>query len=284
MSDQLANLLSLLDLEATGVDTFRGHGHGGSRPRMFGGHVAGQSLMAAGRTVTDMTAHSLHAYFLRPGDPNLPIDFHVDRPRDGRSFATRSVVASQNGEAILQASMSFHVAETGFEHQRSAPPTPPPAACMTWEAWAAPRLAQLSEARRNMLARDRPIEIRPIDPVDSANPAPAGLEQRFWVRAGQGLPDDALLHQCVATYTSDHTLLSCILRPHSRTFMSNGVMAASLDHTIWFHRPFKMDQWLLYSQTTPVAHAARGLALGHFFDEQGVLVASMAQEGLVRQR
>jgi acyl-CoA thioesterase-2 len=284
MSEQLATLLSLLDLEATGVDTYCGHGHGGSRPRMFGGHVAGQSLMAAGRTVTGMTAHSLHAYFLRPGDPNQPIEFRVDRLRDGRSFATRSVVASQNGKAILQASMSFHVGESGFEHQRSAPAVPPPAACMTWEDWAAPRLAQLSEQRRQLMNRERPIEIRLIDPVDATAPQPAGLEQRFWCRAGAGLPDDALLHQCVATYTSDHTLLSCVMRPHARTFMSNGVTAASLDHTIWFHRPFKMDQWLLYSQTTPVAHAARGLALGHFFDEAGVLVASMAQEGLIRQR
>jgi acyl-CoA thioesterase II len=284
MSEQLATLISLLDLEATGVDTYRGHGHGGSRPRMFGGHVAGQSLMAAGRTVTGMAAHSLHAYFLRPGDPNLPIEFEVSRPRDGRSFATRSVVASQNGEAILMASMSFHVGEHGFEHQRSAPAVPPPAACITWEEWMAPRLAQLSEERRLRMIRDRPIEIRLIDPVDASHPQPAGFEQRFWCRAGSGLPDDALLHQCVATYTSDHTLLSCVMRPHARNIMSNGLTAASLDHAIWFHRPFKMDQWLLYSQTTPVAYAARGLALGHFFDEAGVLVASMAQEGLIRQR
>jgi acyl-CoA thioesterase-2 len=280
----LPKLLTQLDLESTGVDVFRGDGHGGSRRRMFGGHVAGQSLMAAGRTVEGLAAHSLHAFFLRPGDPNLPIEFRVDRLRDGRSFATRTVVASQNDEAILQAAISFHVAESGFEHQVSAPSVPPPAACMTWEEWVAPRLAQLSEERRQDLSRDRPIDIRPIDPVDSASPTPAGFDQKFWCRTRAALPDDALLHQCIATYTSDHTLLSCVMRPHAQTFMSPGVMAASLDHTIWFHRAFRMDQWLLYSQHSPVAHAARGLSFGHFFDEQGVLVASVAQEGLIRQR
>jgi acyl-CoA thioesterase-2 len=284
ISDTLTNLVSLLDLEATGVDSYRGYGHGGSRKRMFGGHVAGQSLMAAGRTAEGLAAHSLHAYFLRPGDPNEPIDFHVQRVRDGRSFATRTVVASQKDEAILSAAVSFHVPETGFEHQRSAPVVPSPEACMSWEAWVAPRLQQMDEARRKQFLRERPIEIRPIDPVDAANPAPAGFDQSFWCRARGELPDDALLHQCVATYTSDHTLLSCVLRPHGRTFMSSGVMAASLDHTIWFHRPFKMDQWLLYAQTSPIAHAARGLALGHFFDRDGVLVASLAHEGVVRQR
>jgi acyl-CoA thioesterase-2 len=284
MTEALSNLLAMLDLETLGPDSYRGQGPGGSRRRMFGGHVAGQALMAAGRTASDLPAHSLHAYFMRPGDPNQPSEFRVERLRDGSSFRTRAVVASQQGEAILHASVSFHAPERGFEHQKSAPVVPPPAACMSWDDWMEPRLAQLPAAVREQMVRERPIELRPVDPIDMRDPQPMGMRQHFWCRAPAAMPDAALLHQCVATYASDHALLSAVMRPHGRTFLSTGIMAASLDHAIWFHRPFRVDEWLLYAHETPVAFGARGLAFGHFFDQQGVLVASTAQEGLVRER
>ena len=283
MSEVFTKLLALLNLDQVAPDHFRGAGPGGTRKRLFGGHVAAQALMAAGRTLPGMPAHSLHAYFLRMGDAGKPIDFQVQRLRDGRSFAARSVVALQDGAAILHASLSFHRSERGFEHQAEMPVVPLPAACPSWEAWVAPRLAELSEEMRLQLVRERPIELRPVDPVSSADPEPAGTAQSFWCRAAGTMPDDELLHQCVAVYASDHTLLSCVLRPHGRNFMSERMMVASLDHAIWFHRPFRMDQWLLYAQRSPVAAGARGLAFGHFFDAQGTLVASMAQEGVIRQ-
>lgn len=291
MNQALVHLLQWLDLDPLSSDdsaqVFRGIGPGGTRRRLFGGHVAAQALVAAGRCAPNAQAHSLHIYFLRLGDPHTPIDYRVERLRDGRSYSARLVRAIQHGEEILVATASFVQPEQpGLEHQITAPVVPPPAACMSWEAWAGPRLAEMSEKTRAQYLRERPIEIRPIDPIDARNPAKADPSQMFWLRApaepGQ-LSADPLLHQALATYASDHTLLSAVLRPHGVTFMSRGVMAASVDHTIWFHRPFRMDQWLLYAQTSPIAFAGRGLALGHFFDEQGELVASMAQEGVVRQ-
>jgi acyl-CoA thioesterase-2 len=221
------------------------------------------------------------------GDPHTPIEYRVERLRDGRAFSARLVRAVQHGEEILVATASFVTPEhAGVEHQVPMPVVPPPAACMSWDEWAGPRLAEMSESLRLQFLRERPIEVRPINPVDAKSPLPSEPAQQFWLRApaepGQ-LADDPLLHQGLAAYASDHTLLSAVLRPHGKTFMSRGVLAASVDHTIWFHRPFRMDQWLLYSQTAPVAFAGRGLALGHFFDEQGQLLASMAQEGVVRQ-
>lgn len=287
MSEALANLLKWLDLSQVGIDRFQGEGPGGTRRRLFGGHVAAQALVAAGRCVPDAGAHSLHVYFLRLGDPHTPIEYRVERLRDGRSYRARLVRAVQHGQEILVATASFATPDqTGPAHQVDAPIVPPAAACMSWEDWAAPRLAEMPQATRLQYERPRPIEIRPVNPVDARTPEPGEFAQQFWLRAPaqpQELGDDPLLHQGIATYASDHTLLSAVLRPHGVTFMSRGVLAASVDHTIWFHRPFRMDQWLLYSQTAPVAFGGRGLALGHFFDEQGALVASMAQEGVVRR-
>ena len=287
MHQELQNLLHWIDLEAVEKDVWRGKTPGGTRRRLFGGHVAAQALMAAGRTVTDRAAHSLHIYFLRLGDPHTPIEYRVERLRDGRSYSARMVRALQHGQEILHASASFaELEQGGFEHQVSAPAVPPPAACLSWDEWAGPRLAQLPEPARLQFVRERPIEIRPVAPVDARAPHATEPEQQFWLRApaeaGQ-LSDEQLLHQTIATYASDHTLLSSVLRPHGKTFMSRGMLAASVDHTIWFHRPFRMDQWLLYAQKSPIAFGGRGLALGHFFDESGTLVASMAQEGVVRQ-
>jgi len=289
MQSDLKNLLSWLDLEPVSQDVWRGQTPGGTRRRLFGGHVAAQALMAAGRSLAlqGRAAHSLHVYFLRLGDPHAPIEYRVECLRDGRSYSARIVRALQHGDEILHASASFAESEhAGFEHQVSAPAVPPPAACPSWDDWAGPRLAQLPEAARLQFVRERPIEIRPVAPLDARDPQAGDPQQQFWLRApaepGE-LSDDLLLHQTIATYASDHTLLSSVLRPHGQTFMSRGMLAASLDHSIWFHRPFRMDQWLLYAQQSPAAFGGRGLALGHFYDPQGTLVASMAQQGVVRQ-
>ena len=285
MTQALSNLLTQLDLEQVRTDVFLGHGPGGTRRRLFGGHVAAQAVVAAGRCTPDAAVHSLHVYFLRPGDPHAPIEFHVERVRDGRSYSARLVRAMQHDAVVLHASLSFVGAgRAGFEHQVSAPQVLPAESCPTWEQWSAPRLALMTDEQRLQYVRERPIEVRPVQPIDALTPAPGGTRQQFWCRAPAPLPDDPLLHQALATYTSDHTLLSATLRPHGRTFMSRGVIAASLDHSMWFHRPFRMDQWVLYSQESPVAFEGRGLAHGHYFDERGTLVASMAQEGVIRQR
>jgi acyl-CoA thioesterase-2 len=283
MTPALQTLLSQLELEQIEPNLFRGHNPESRRVRMFGGHVASQALMAAARTVDASPAHSLHAYFLRAGHPGVPVLYRVERIRDGRSFKTRSVLAEQNGEVILQLAASFHEYEAGFAHEEPAAPVPPPEACERWEDWIAPMVQRLAEDARSHMFRDRPIEIRFAEPVDLVDPQPNGLRQRVWVRAAGKLPDDPLLHQCVGVYASDHTLLSVITRPHGRHFLDGGIMAASLDHALWFHRPFRADEWLLYEQLTPAAFGGRGLALGRFYTRDGVLVASMAQEGLVRE-
>jgi acyl-CoA thioesterase-2 len=209
--------------------------------------------------------------------------YRVERTRNGRSFSTRSVIAEQDGEAILQLSASFHNAEQGFEHAEPMDAVPPPEECLRWEDWLEPMEQHLPAQVFAERMRDRPIELRFVDPVNVVKPQPAGMRQRVWMRVASKLPDDPLIHRALATYASDHTLLSVVMRPHGVTFMSRGVMAASLDHTLWFHRDFRMDDWLLYDQVSPVAFGSRGLALGRFFTRDGVLVASVAQEGLVRR-
>lgn len=282
MPSALDTLLTQLDLEQVDADLYRGHNPDLNRPRMFGGHVASQALVAASRTVDGVPVHSLHAYFLRSGQTGIPVLYRVERTRDGRSFMTRSVIAEQEGEAILQLSASFHRSESGFEHAESMDPVPPPEECLTWESWLAPMEKLLPPDVFAERMRDRPIELRFVEPVDIAKPKPAGMRQRVWCRAAARLPDDVLTHRALATYASDHTLLSVVMRPHGVTFMNRGVMAASLDHALWFHRDFRMDEWLLYDQQSPAAFGGRGLALGRFYTRDGVLVASVAQEGLVR--
>jgi acyl-CoA thioesterase-2 len=283
MPSALDTLLSQLDLEQLDADLYRGHNPDLRRPRMFGGHVASQALVAAARTVHGVPVHSLHAYFLRAGQTGVPVLYRVERTRNGRSFSTRSVIAEQDGEAILQLSASFHQAEVGFEHAEPMDEVPPPEECLSWEDWLEPMAEHLPPAMFAERMRDRPIELRFVDPIEVVKPKPAGMRQRVWFRAGSKLPDDPLTHRALATYASDHTLLSVVMRPHGVTFMSRGVMAASLDHALWFHRDFRMDDWLLYDQVSPVAFGSRGLALGRFYTRDGVLVASVAQEGLVRR-
>jgi acyl-CoA thioesterase-2 len=267
MSGALDSLLTALDLEEIAPDLHRSApaSEAGERERVYGGHVVAQALMAAGRTAPGFRAHSLHAYFLRASNPALPIDYAVDRLRAGRSFVTRRVLASQGGEPILDLSTSFHVSEDGFVHQIPMPRVPPPDRCPA-------------------LTRERPIELRPVDAVDGTGSKPLAMEQGYWMRANGRMPDDPSLHQCVAAYASDSTLIDAILRPHQKNFFSPDVASASLDHAVWLHRPFRMDQWILFHQATPSAFGARGLALGHCFTEDGTLVASVAQEGLIRQR
>lgn len=282
MSSSVQQLLWLLDVQALGDDRFRGGNVDEPRPRVFGGQVAGQALMAAGRTTDFLRPHSLHAYFLRPGKPAEPIEYAVERIRDGRSFATRRVTAFQGAEAIFSLSASFHRPEPGHAHQLPMPGVPEPEACPTWQEQIKPWTDTLPPLMRAFMQRERAVEIRPIDPMDFLDPQPGGVIQRFWMRVGTPLPDDPLLHACIAVHVSDHTLLSAALRPHGKIFASRDIMAASLDHAMWLHVPFRMDQWLLYDQRSPASAEGRGLAQGYYFTRDGKLVASVCQEGLIR--
>jgi acyl-CoA thioesterase-2 len=273
-------LVALLDLEAIEVNIFRGISPDVKLQRVFGGQVAGQALVAAARTVErpGRGVHSLHAYFLRPGDPTVPILYEVDRIRDGRSFTTRRVVAIQHGQAIFNLSASFHAAEPGMEHQAPMPTAvAAPEALPTFkERWAA-RAEELGE----WYTRPRPIDWRTDwGPDDRRRPLPP--RQRVWLKAAGQLPDDPILHACVLTYASDMTLLDTAILPHGGEYDEAELMMASLDHAMWFHRPFRADEWLLYDQDTPSASGARGLARGLVHTAGGDLVASVVQEGLIR--
>ncbi|MGH7322230.1 MAG: acyl-CoA thioesterase [Candidatus Rokuibacteriota bacterium] len=281
MSAALDGLVDLLDLEAIEVNIFRGRSPDEKRQRVFGGQVAGQALVAAGRTVAQGTVHSLHAYFLRPGDPTVPILYEVDRIRDGRSFTTRRVVAIQHGQPIFNLSTSFHVAEPGLDHQLPMPEVPDPEGLPTFHE----RLAPVKEKLGDWYTRPRPIDTRYVDePFADRAAGPRPPRQRVWMRADGRLPDDPLLHACVVAYASDITLLDSIILPHGVSWYDGVLMMASLDHAMWFHRPFRADDWLLYDQESPSAFGARGLARGSIFSLEGGLVVSVAQEGLVRVR
>jgi acyl-CoA thioesterase-2 len=279
----LDELVDLLDLEAIEVNVFRGRSPDDKRQRVFGGQVAGQALVAAGRTVgPERAVHSLHAYFLRPGDPTVPILYQVDRIRDGRSFTTRRVVAVQHGEAIFNLAVSFHLAEEGFDHQLPAPAAPPPESLPTFAERMAPYRDQLGE----WYTRPQPIDIRHVGEPPHVT---GGHEirppcQQVWIRADGRLPNDLLLHACVVTYASDMTLLDSILLAHGTSWLDPDLMGASLDHAMWFHRPFRADEWLLYDQESASAHGARGLGQGRIFSEAGVHVVTVVQEGLFRRR
>jgi acyl-CoA thioesterase-2 len=287
VTQALDDLIALLDLEAIEVNIFRGSSPDEKRQRVFGGLVAGQALVAAGRTVDDRTTndaggmsrpvHSLHAYFLRPGDPAVPILYEVDRLRDGRSFTTRRVVAIQHGKAIFNLSASFQVHEEGVDHQADMPAVPAPETLPTFEQLFAPKAEDLGD----WYTRPRPIEIRHVTEPTLLT-APAKLEpcQQVWMRADGRLPDDQMLHACVVAYASDMTLLDTTHRSHGLTFEPSSM--ASLDHAMWFHRPFRADEWLLYDQYSPSASNARGLATGRIFSRDGRLIVSVVQEGLIR--
>jgi acyl-CoA thioesterase-2 len=282
------DLIELLDLEPIEVNIFRGSSPKDDRQRVFGGQVAGQALVAAARTVgQDRQVHSLHAYFLRPGDPEVPILYEVDRIRDGRSFTTRRVVAIQHGQAIFNLAASFQVAEDGFEHSFPMPEVASPADLPDRRHRLSAYLGQRTDLAdtdglAELLDRPQAIDTRIADwsPADRTSSLPP--YQNVWLRADGALPDDPLLHTIVLTYASDMTLLDTALLPHGGSWFNPSLFMASLDHAMWFHRPFRADQWLLYSQDTPTATSGRGMARGLVFTQEGALVASVVQEGLIR--
>src|SRR5712691_1606471 len=281
MSKALDRLLDLLDLEQIEVNIFRGRSPDEQVQRVFGGQVAGQALVAAGRTVpADRPVHSLHAYFIRPGDPAVPIVHLVDRVRDGRSFTTRRVSAVQHGKTIFTLSASFHQPEPGPVHADPMPDVPPPEAVER----TSDRLARLlGDVPPQVL--QSPIDLRSIGPMSAEaarDPALRTTRNLIWLRVDGDLPDDPLLHVCLMTYASDMSLLDSVLLGHGLTWLDGRTSGASLDHAMWFHRPFRADQWLLYAQESPAAFGARGLARGEVFTADGRLVVSVMQEGLIR--
>jgi acyl-CoA thioesterase II len=281
MAEALDRLLELLDLEQIEVDIFRGRSPDERRQRVFGGQVAGQALVAAGRTVpADRPVHSLHAYFVRPGDPAVPLVYTVDRLRDGRSFTTRRVSAIQHGRTIFAMSASFQHPEPGPEHADPMPDVPPPEAIER----NSDRLARLLGEVPPQLDRS-PFDLRSVGPLSveaELDPALRTTRNLVWLRVDGDLPDDPLLHVCLMTYASDMTLLDTVLLGHGLSWLDGRTTGASLDHAMWFHRLFRADRWLLYAQDSPVASGARGLARGEVFTASGELVVSVVQEGLIR--
>jgi acyl-CoA thioesterase II len=284
MHDPIETLLSILDLEQLEHNLFRGLSPQVGWQRVFGGQVIGQALVAAARTVEGRTVHSLHAYFMRPGDPAVPIIYEVDRIRDGHSFTTRRVVAIQHGAAIFTMSASFQIEEAGLDHQAKMPDVPPPEDLPSEAKLQAAYLHHAPEGVRRYWQRPRPIELRPVDLRHFLSRDALDPVQNVWVRTTGPLPGDPDIHRCVLAYASDMTLLDTALFAHGRMIFDPDLQAASLDHALWFHRPFRADQWLLYAEDSPSASGSRGLTRGSLFTREGVLVASVAQEGLIRVR
>jgi acyl-CoA thioesterase-2 len=279
-------LLSTLDLEQLERNLFRGRSPQNGWQRVFGGQVVGQALVAADRTLDaeDRLTHSLHAYFLLPGDPKVPIIYEVERIRDGGSFTTRRVKAIQHGQAIFSMSVSFHKPELGLDHQIAMPIVPAPETLPSEAELKERLLPNLPEVMRTYWERDRPIELRPVDISRYFSAEKGEPSQCIWIKANGALPDDFRLHQCVLAYASDFSLLDTALVAHGRVIFDPRLMLASLDHAVWFHRPFRADEWLLYVQDSPSAQAARAFCRGSIFSRDGRLVASVAQEGLIREK
>jgi acyl-CoA thioesterase II len=281
----LDGLVSILDLETLEHNLFRGRSPQQGWQRVYGGLVLGQALVAAVRTVEgDRVAHSMHAYFLLGGDPKVPIVYEVERIRDGASFATRRVKAVQHGRPIFAMSVSFHRPEPGYEHQATMPKVPAPEDLPSDHELMQKLISNMPENMRSYWERERPIEMRPVDIARYVTREKAEPAQHIWLRANGRLPDDHKLHQCVLAYASDFTLLDTALIAHGKLLFDPDIQLASLDHALWFHRPFRADDWLLYSQDSPSASGARGFCRGSVFTRDGILVASTTQEGLTRPR
>ena len=278
MSEALEFLVQLLDLESIEVNVYRGVHPKEERQRTFGGQVAAQSLMAAGRTVSQGRVHSLHSYFLRPGDPTTPILYEVDRIRDGKSFTTRRVVAIQHGRAIYNMQASFHSDEVSISHQVSMPEVPGPETIASLADRVQGEFGQIDE----WFKRQHPIDQRFIGELPWSKNRSKDPHQRLWIKADGTLPEDPLLHACVVTYASDMSLFDAILKPHSIQWDNGSFMGASLDHCMWFHHDLRADEWLLYDTESPIAYGGRGLARGFLFSRDGELKVSMVQEGLTR--
>lgn len=280
------SLLDILDLEKIEHNIYRGRSPQVGWQRVFGGLVISQALVAAARTVSDRPPHSLHGYFILPGDPSVPIVYQVDRIRDGKSFATRNCVAIQHGRAIFSLSASFQTEEAGLEHAFAKPLVPPPEQLPSEAELKASFTEKTPEAIRRYFDQPRPIEARHVDP--SRYKPRAGIPgepiQYVWFRATGRLPDDPAIHRAVLAYLSDMTLLDTALIAHGRSGFDRDMQVASLDHALWFHRPFRADDWLLYAQDSPTSSGARGLTRGLIYSRDGALVASVAQEGLIRRR
>jgi acyl-CoA thioesterase II len=282
MSVVLDELVKLLSLERIEENLFRGQSQDLGWGTVFGGQVLGQALSAAAQTVPpERHVHSLHAYFLRPGDVSKPIVYDVDRIRDGSSFTTRRVVAIQSGRPIFNMSASFQVSEPGYEHHEPMPEVAAPETLKTEQQLAAEAGWPQSWLER---AANRPFEMRPAQVIDPLRPTPRPARRMDWLRTVGALPDNPALHYSLLAYASDHHLIGTALLPHGVSFVTPGMQIASLDHCMWFHQPLRADDWLLHVMESPVARGSRGLARGRIYTRSGALVASTAQEGLIRNR
>lgn len=285
MSKTFDELLRLLDLEPLEVNIYRGNSRDVGSGRVFGGQVLAQALVAARRTLDEeREAHSIHGYFILPGDVEAPIVYFVDRLRDGKSFTTRQVTAIQHGRAIFNMAASFQIAEDGIEHQSAMPAVPPPESLRSELDLIRDVADRIPEHVRKVFTQERPIDFRPVDPIDFFNPEAKSPVKHVWIRALGDITAPPIVHQAVLAYASDHGLLASALLPHGISLYNPGVQAATLDHAVWFHRPFRMDDWLLYTIDSPSSGGARGFTRGSIFTRDGRLVASTAQEGLLRQR
>ena len=285
----VAQLTALLDVEELDTDLYRGPRNPGGVGRVFGGQVIGQALQAAQRSVsgaegTDKVAHSLHAYFMRPGDEDFPIVYRVVRDFEGRSFATRRVIAMQKGKPILNMAASFHRPEDGLHHQAPMPDVPPPEALRSERELREEIREQVPEKFRRFFLRARPIEIRPVNPRNWFAPEPQEPVQHSWFRVVAPLPDDPALHRAMLAYATDMTLLGTCMLPHGVSWMTGQIQTASLDHSIWLHEPFRFDEWLLYTTDSPWSGHSRGFNRGRIYAQDGRLIANVAQEGLIRAR
>jgi acyl-CoA thioesterase-2 len=283
MDDSAQDLLNILDVEPIEVDLFRGIGAGGeTTTRIYGGQVIAQALAAAYRTVPDRLCHSLHAYFIRPGDPRVPVIYQVDRARDGGSFTTRRVVAIQHGRQILNMAASFHVEEPGWDHQHPMPDVAAPETLLDRDTYRQKFLAQVPEERRAEFLRQRPVEVREVAPRDLFNPDPCSDINQLWFRTEAAEGQGPAVQHILLAYASDLHLLGSSLRPHGLTWYHPRQMTASLDHAMWFHGPIRFEDWHLYSMDAPWTGGARGFNRGSIYAGNGRLVASVAQEGLMR--
>lgn len=285
MSEAIKDLVELLDLESLEVNIYRGFNRDIGSGRVFGGQVLAQAMVAARRTVSeDREVHSVHGYFILPGDVDAPIVYFVDRLRDGRSFTTRRVTAIQHGEAIFNLAASFQISEPGIEHQIAMPDLPPPESLRNEVDLLREKAHLIPAEVRAVRTEEQPIDIRPVDPVDVFSPREREPVRYTWFRADGSVDGPIALHHAILAYASDYSLLGTALMPHGLSLQTPNLQIASLDHSLWIHRPFRVDEWLLYAMESPAAGGARGFTRGSIFTRAGELVASVAQEGLVRLR
>jgi len=284
LTSGLQNVIGLLELERLDDNLFRGDSHDIGAPQVFGGQIVGQALSAAHQTLEGRRPHSLHAYFLRPGDFHRPVIYQVERSRDGSSYANRRVVAIQHGRPILNLAASFKVEEDSFEHQAEMPDVPGPEGLTSSTDLGRAAAEHAPEKMRRLLMHSPPFEFRPVEPPKFLDPSARAPRKHIWMKAWEDLPDDEALHRHLLTYVSDYELLGTAIFPQELDFQSRRVQMASLDHAVWFHRPFRVDEWLLYACDSPSSGGGRGFSRGQIFTRSGVLVASVAQEGVIRPR